>query len=123
MPQVCDELDAGRRQAIPTLRETALSTERSQASGLIGTLIAPERAGGALERLCDLILVSPALVDQAHHGMSFGHAIADCVVGVEDARRDNDTMALPRAEEASVVDERCAGGHLDAGKEVWLGGV
>lgn len=117
------ESDARRGETAAALREPASRAQRPQATGFMAPLVAPDRAGGATERAGDVVLIGPALIDEVHHRIGFGHAVGDRVVGEDDSSDDDDAVAFLGADQAPVVDDGRAGGRPDVGEEVWLRSV
>ena len=71
----------------------------------------PHRASRAREGARHVILVGPALLDEAHHRVRLAHAIADSKVGDGHARHADEAMTIHGAQQAALVD----GDHVDSG--------
>ena len=82
------------------------ATERRQPAVLEAPLMASQRARRAAERACHVVLVGPALLDQAHHRVRLGHAVAQRVLREHHARDDHDAVLVARAHQAAIVDHR-----------------
>jgi hypothetical protein len=78
--------------------------EGSQAALGEATLVAAERAGGTAEGAGDIVLVGPSLVDQADHGVGFGHAVGHRILSDHDSGDHHHALALLGSIQAAIVD-------------------
>ena len=75
------------------------------AAVLKASLISAHRASGTAEDPRDIVLVSPALLDQRHPRVGFGDAVAQCVVRQHDSGDDHDPATVIGAQQTSIIDD------------------
>lgn len=72
---------APSRQPGKSGRAATGTTQRSQAALRETLLVSAQRTDRITERLSHIVLIGPAQLDQAHHGVGFGHAIIGRILG------------------------------------------
>ena len=81
-------------------------------------LVPSHRADGTAERVRNVVLVCPALVDQVHHRMRLGYAISFAILRQHHSRHDNDTVSVFTPDHTSVIDHSNIIGIPRVGKQV-----
>jgi hypothetical protein len=120
LSQPRDQPQPGRLQPGAARGVAARAGQGSEPAGLDPALVAAQRAGRAPKGAGDVILIGPALLDQAHHGVRFGQPIVNGVLGEHDARHEDDAMRVVRPDQAAVVDHDHLLVAARAEEEIWL---
>ena len=78
---------AARHRQPPAARRIAISpSQRRQATLGEALLIAPQGAGRIPEGGGHVVLIRPATLDQAHHGMGLGHRVVQGILSYRHPR-------------------------------------
>ena len=98
-------LRARGRQARPAARVTVALSQCGQAAVLEASLLPAHGARSVTEGAGHIVLIGPALFDQTHHGVRLGHAVPHGILGQDDARDDDDPVAILGSEQASIIND------------------
>ncbi len=93
------------RPARPAARVTVALSQCGPAAVLNAWLLPAHGARGITEGSGHLVLIGPPLFDQTHHGVRLGQAVAHCILGQEDARDEDDPVAILGSEQASIIND------------------
>ena len=87
------------------LRKSPPVAQGRQAPIFKPPLMPPHGPFGTAERLSDVVLVCPALLDEAHHGICLGHLISNGILGEDDAGDEDYPVTIFRTDQAAIVDD------------------
>src|SRR5579864_4639676 len=94
----------GTREGIAARRVSSLATQGGQTARLAAALVTPQSPRRAAEGPRDIVLIGPALLDQAGHVARFGYAVADDVMGQRYPGNHYQPVAVTSADHAPIVD-------------------
>jgi hypothetical protein len=118
--QAAKQVRPRRRQPGPAGGVAPRPTQGGEPTHLQPTRVPPETARGATGGARHVVLVRPALLDQADHGVRLGHLVADGVLRQNDAGDDHHAMPMLGSHEAAIVDNGRALGRGRIREEVRL---
>src|SRR5207249_5762643 len=72
------------------------------------------------EAACDIVLIRVSRLEKLNHGIGFGRAIFDRVMGEDDAMDEKHSLALLGLNTNAIVYEDGAGGSSRAGEKLFL---
>jgi hypothetical protein len=96
---------SGLRYSGATAGKAVRACQARQSTFLKATLVSPHGADRAVKGPGDLGLSRPALLHQAHHGVSGGQAVRDRVLGEDDAGDHHHAMTILPSQQAPIVDD------------------
>ena len=94
--------------------------ESAQSTGFETLLIAAECSGRVAEAACYIVLIRVSRLEKLNHGIGFGRAIFDRVMGEDDAMNEKHSLALLGLDTNAIVYEDGAAGRSRAGEELLL---
>ncbi len=118
--QLAGQPEPRSSRARSAARIPAAATQRCQPAHLETSLEPPHCARGAVERAPHVVLIRPALLDQACHRVRLGHPIADGVLREHHAGHEHDPMRPFAPHDAAIVDDHHVGRTLVLREELLL---
>ena len=87
------------------LRESSPTAKGSQAPFGEPLLMSPHGPFRTAECSRDVVLVCPALLDEANNGISFGYMISNSILGQDDPGDEDYPMAILGTDQRAIVDD------------------
>jgi hypothetical protein len=104
--KLLDQPSARGRETKPSARIASRLSQRGQATLLEPPLASPGGAYRVAKGTGHIVLIRPALLDEAHHGVGLGHAVAHRILGQGHPRHQHNAVTVLRADLTPVIDEQ-----------------
>lgn len=104
LDQTCPRLS----EPLAALRETSPVPQGRQTALLKSLLVPTNGSLGAAEGPRHVILVSPALFDEVHHGVRLGHTVTESILREQDAGDDDHSVSILGPNQTAAVDDHSA---------------